>query len=197
MSPDTAAVSLPSIWPIQAYCKVNATFPPFSPVLRFFLCRVASQCEAEVDECNEPMTDGASSRRRQEDLWRGQDAVIKSQERHSASSPCHFFPFCHFGSPLSSLSAVVYHLLLSLPSSHSVFPPSSFTPVLSLLCILLILCFFAHSSPPTCRYSPTQLYSWIVSQDMQRMQIRKKSSNTTATRKNTTLHFFVNYYFHY
>lgn len=87
------------------------------------------------------MTDGASLRRRQEDLWQGLDAAIKSQEMYRASPPPrHIFQFfsslaLRFPSP----SAVLY-LLLAVPPIHPR-PITSLRPSSYPLPVPLFLCF--------------------------------------------------------
>lgn len=60
--------------------------------------------------CNKPVTDGTSLRHRQEDLWQGPDADIKSQEMCCAS-PIATSPFCRSQSPPSSLCCFLSFLV--------------------------------------------------------------------------------------
>lgn len=117
-SPDTSPVSLASLWPIHPHFKVNVTTPPWFPPSLPLCCVFKQGCSVRELGCNESMTDGASLRRRQEDLWQGQDAAIKSLEMYCASFPCHIFPFCHSCSaslsfccfvPFSWLSVFLFH----------------------------------------------------------------------------------------
>lgn len=73
--------------------------------------------------CNKPVTDEASLRNRQEDIWQGLDAGIKSQEMHSASSPCHVF-FVFLVSSFLALPFPLCSITSSCPSSFSL--PLSF-----------------------------------------------------------------------
>lgn len=89
------------------------------------------------------MTDGASLRRRQEDLWQGLDAAIKSQEMYRASPPppLSHLPifFLSLALRFPSPSAALY-LLLAVPPIHPR-PITSLRPSSYPLPIPLFLCF--------------------------------------------------------
>lgn len=144
-SPDTSPVSLASLPPIHPHFKVNVTSPPCS-LSSHHLCVAFFKLGLRVREltCNKPVTDEASLRNRQEDIWQGLDADIKSQEMHSAPYPCHvLFAF------LVSVPALpaVLHLFLLCPSLSA---PSPLLVHLLILCLshsLLILLFHCLCSP--------------------------------------------------
>lgn len=74
--------------------------------------------------CNKPVTDGTSLRHRQEDLWQGPDADIKSQEMRRAS-PIATSPFCRSQSPPSSLCRFL-SFLVTLSLHNALFHTHSF-----------------------------------------------------------------------
>lgn len=126
------------------------------------LCVVLLSSVRELG-CNEPMTDGASLRRRQEDLWQGLDAAIKSQEMYRASPPpsvtsSNFFPLSRSPLPFSFRCFVPSPCRPTRSSSPHHFSPSIFLS-------------FARSPIPLLLITPpySQPCSGIVSQCIKRM----------------------------
>lgn len=112
----------------------------------FHLCIAFFKLGWRVREltCNKPMTDEASLRNRQEDIWQGLDADIKSQEMHSASSPCHVVFVCLASVP--ALSAVPHLFLLCTSLSA----PSPLLVHLLIHCLILLFHCLCLTPPFSC-----------------------------------------------
>lgn len=157
----------------QSQCDNCSMLPPSPP-----LCCVFKQgWRLRELGCNEPMTDGASLRRRQEDLWQGLDADIKSQEMHCASSLCHIsFLSLLVSSPLS-LSCFVSSLVFVSPLCPiTSLCPSSYSLPVS-LSLLHCLFSFSTASVLLSHSAVVWLHSTIVSQCISSMD------KMTATQK--------------
>lgn len=146
------------------------------------LCVVLLSSVRELG-CNEPMTDGASLRRRQEDLWQGLDAAIKSQEMYRASPPpsvtsSNFFPLSRSPLPFSFRCFVPSPCRPTRSSSPHHFSPSIFLS-------------FARSPIPPLLITPpySRPCSGIVSQCIKRMDKitpqREKKNDFTFLKRAT------------
>lgn len=139
---DTERQPLTLLLPVDLFLLILKSAQPRSVSVLCFL--VGLECEGEVTGCNEPVTDGALLRCRQQDLWWGQDAAIKSQEMYCASFFGHIFltlvslsfcflifmQFCTI-SVCFCFSPSVVHIYACLIISALLLPLLALTPFLS------------------------------------------------------------------
>lgn len=144
-SPDISPVS-PTLFHLLILSS-NSIWQPLNAF--FFPCSVFHFKQGwKVRElgCNEPVIDGVSLRHRQEDLWQGLDADIKSHEMYCASSL--YYVFLVPPSHLSSLS-LLFCIFSCLPAFAFLTLSTSFVHF-----FLPIFFFFSYSPFPEPHNTP-------------------------------------------
>ena len=110
------------------YSKQQPKCTVHTPFRKPYFCTTLL-CEEGVLCCNESVMDSILFQRKQRDLWQGQSAAIKSQERVWATSP---FVFHHYALPLAESPCLVSLSVVGLFTHIRLYRLNTFLASLSL-----------------------------------------------------------------